>query len=81
MIKEKTSYTDDLPVNIRIVEIEEYPLHFHQDIEFVYVLRGDISLKCGYFTYHITEGTGMNFRDFLCFARVEFSEMILARYQ
>jgi len=56
MIKEKASYNDDLPVNIRIVEIEEYPLHFHQDIEFVYVLKGEINLKCGYFTYLITEG-------------------------
>ena len=56
MIKEKSSYADDLPVNIRIAEIEEYPLHFHQDIEFVYVLKGEINLKCGYFTYRITEG-------------------------
>lgn len=56
MIKEKSFYTDDLPVNIRIVEIDEYPLHFHQDIEFVFVLKGEINLKCGYFTYAITEG-------------------------
>ena len=56
MIKEKSSYADDLPVNIRIVEIDEYPLHFHQDIEFVFVLSGEINLKCGYFTYTITEG-------------------------
>jgi AraC-like DNA-binding protein len=57
MIKEKSSYADDLPVNIRIVEIDEYPLHFHQDIEFVIVLKGEINLKCGYFTYSITEGS------------------------
>lgn len=56
MIKEKSSYADDLPVNIRITEVEEYPLHFHQDIEFVYVLKGEVNLKCGYFTYRITEG-------------------------
>jgi AraC-like DNA-binding protein len=56
MIKEKSFYPDDLPVNIRIAEVEEYPLHFHQDIEFVYVLKGEINLKCGYFTYRITEG-------------------------
>lgn len=56
MIKEKSSYSNDLPVNIRIVEIEEYPLHFHQDIEFVYVLKGVINLKLGYFTYRLTEG-------------------------
>lgn len=57
MIKEKSSYADDLPVNIRIVEIDEYPLHFHQDIEFVFVLSGEINLKCGYFTYTINEGS------------------------
>jgi AraC-like DNA-binding protein len=56
MIKEKSSYADDLPVNIRIAEIEEYPLHFHQDVEFVYVLKGEINVKCGYFTYRINEG-------------------------
>lgn len=56
MIKEKSSYADDLPVNIRIAEIEEYPLHFHQDVEFVYVLKGEVNVKCGYFTYRITEG-------------------------
>ncbi len=57
MIKEKAAYADDLPVNIRIVEIDEYPLHFHQDIEFVFVLSGEINVKCGYFTYSIAEGS------------------------
>lgn len=56
MIKETSVYTNDFPVNIRIVKAEEYPLHFHQDIEFIYVLKGEINLKCGYFTYLLKEG-------------------------
>jgi len=56
MIKETSFYDNDFPVNIRIANVEEYPLHFHQDIEFIYVLKGEVNLKCGYFTYLLKEG-------------------------
>ncbi|HIV79572.1 MAG TPA: AraC family transcriptional regulator [Candidatus Avanaerovorax faecigallinarum] len=56
MLFERTAYEDDFPINIRIFEVDEYPVHYHQDIEFVYVLRGTILLKNGYYTYTLKEG-------------------------
>lgn len=56
MLFEKTTYQDDFPINIVIANIDEYPLHYHQDIEFVYVLKGEIRLKNGYCYYTLREG-------------------------
>ncbi len=28
------------PINIRIVKVTEYPVHYHQDVEIIYVLKG-----------------------------------------
>lgn len=56
MLFEKTTYQNDFPINIRIVNVEEYPFHYHQDVEFIYVLKGELLLKnvCHY--YHLKEG-------------------------
>lgn len=56
MLDEKTGYLDDMPVNIRIVHIENYPLHYHYDHEFIYVLRGYVTLKCGSSIYQMQQG-------------------------
>lgn len=56
MLYEKTAYLDDFPINIRIVRVEEYPIHYHQDVEFVYVLKGEIKLRNGYCNYLLKEG-------------------------
>lgn len=56
MLFEKTAYLDDFPINIRIAKVNEYPIHYHQDIEFVYVLRGEIWLKNGYCDYLLKDG-------------------------
>lgn len=56
MLLEKNSYPDDFPINIRIANIKEYPIHYHQDIEIVFVLKGEIKLKNGYCTYILKEG-------------------------
>lgn len=56
MLFEKITYQDDFPINIIIANIDEYPLHYHQDIEFVYVLKGEVSLKNGYCYYTLKEG-------------------------
>ena len=31
--------------------ITEYPIHFHDDMEVVYVLDGSVILRNGYYTY------------------------------
>ena len=56
MLFEKISYQDSFPINITIANIEEYPIHYHQDTEFVLVLKGEILLKNGYCTYTLKEG-------------------------
>jgi AraC-like DNA-binding protein len=56
MLEEKAGYLDDMPMNIRIVNIENYPLHYHNDHEFIYVLRGSVTLKCGSSIYRMQQG-------------------------
>lgn len=56
MLKEKSVYKDELPVNVVVANIEEYPIHFHDDMEVVYVLEGTIILRNGYYTYTLKQG-------------------------
>ncbi len=36
MLKEKIMYKDELPINVITANIEDYPIHFHDDMEMVY---------------------------------------------
>ena len=56
MLFEKITYQDDFPINITIANVKEYPIHYHQDTEFVLVLQGEVLLKNGYCTYTLHEG-------------------------
>ena len=56
MLKEKIYYKERLPVNILVANVKVYPIHFHNDIEVVYVLKGTITLKNGYCTYTLKQG-------------------------
>lgn len=56
MFYEKTIYEDDFPIHIQIAQIDEYPLHYHGDVEFVYVLSGGIKLTNGYCSYDLKAG-------------------------
>lgn len=56
MLKEKNIYKDELPVNVLTANIEEYPIHFHDDMEVVYVLEGSVVLRNGYYTYTLKQG-------------------------
>ena len=56
MLKEKILYRDELPINVITANIEEYPIHFHDDMEVVYVLDGTITLRNGYYTYNLKQG-------------------------
>ena len=56
MLLERLIYPDDFPMHICISTLEEDPIHYHTDIELVYVLRGEIELKNGYYTYHLHAG-------------------------
>ena len=56
MLKEKIVYKNELPVNVITANIQEYPIHFHDDMEVIYVLRGRIIMRNGYYTYTLKEG-------------------------
>ena len=56
MLKEKITYRDELPINVITANIQEYPIHFHDDMEVVYVLDGTITLRNGYYTYNLKQG-------------------------
>ena len=57
MLAEKIAYSNDFPINIKIGNITEYPLHYHQDIELVFVLKGEVELKNGCCAYTMVEGS------------------------
>jgi len=56
MLLETTAYEDDFPISIDILSIDEYPIHYHRDIEIIYVLKGNLQLRNGYCCYSLREG-------------------------
>ncbi|NLP31227.1 MAG: AraC family transcriptional regulator [Clostridiales bacterium] len=56
MLLEQTTYQDDFPINIRIAKVEEYPFHYHQDVDFIFVLKGEVHLKNVCHNYLLKEG-------------------------
>ena len=56
MLLERLYYPNDDPIRISIATLVDDPLHYHPDIEIVYVLNGEIDLKNGYYTYHLKAG-------------------------
>ena len=49
MLKEKNFYKDELPVNVVVGNIREYPIHFHDDIEIVSHLL--LNTLCKHFAF------------------------------
>ncbi len=56
MLLERLYYPNDYPIHITIATLVADPLHYHPDIELVYVLKGEIELKNGYYTYTLRSG-------------------------
>ena len=56
MLKEKIYYQEGLPVNCYVADIKDYPIHFHDDLEVVFVLDGSMALKNGYYSYVMNPG-------------------------
>lgn len=55
MRKEYVEYLKDLPINISLVNIEEYPFHWQNSIEILFVLKGTIQLGVETETYTLVE--------------------------
>lgn len=79
MLKEKIIYKDELPINVVTANIIEYPIHFHDDMEVVYVLSGSVILKNGYYTYTLKQGDIfiLNDRDMHSFENTGEDNMVM----
>lgn len=79
MLKEKIHYTHRLPLNVTVVNIKEYPIHFHDDLEIVFVLDGSVILKNGYYDYEMKAGDIfiLNDREIHSFTRTNEDNMVL----
>lgn len=44
MRKEYVEYIKDLPINIYLANIMEYPIHWYDAVEILFVLKGSIDL-------------------------------------
>ncbi|NLD20208.1 MAG: AraC family transcriptional regulator [Clostridiales bacterium] len=79
MLKEKIIYKNELPINVITAKIEEYPIHFHDDMEVVYVLDGSVVLRNGYYTYTLNQGDIfiLNDREMHSFERTEDDNMVM----
>ena len=56
MLKERIQYKRELPIDLLVADVEQYPLHFHEDCEIVYVMQGAVRLRDGYYDYDLTAG-------------------------
>ena len=56
MLKEKTVFKEELPIDVVVADIEEYPTHFHDNMEIIYVLDGTVKLKSGHYEYLLKKG-------------------------
>ena len=55
MRKEYITYPLDLPIKISYANIREYPIHWHNSIEILYVLKGSININIDTDTFEIRE--------------------------
>ncbi|MBW6408648.1 AraC family transcriptional regulator [Clostridium weizhouense] len=55
MRKEYISYEKNLPILISYVSIKEYPLHWHNSIEIIYVLKGNLNITIDTDNFELTE--------------------------
>jgi len=55
MRKEYISYIDDLSINISLESIDDYPIHWHNSIEIIFVLEGTINVLIESGSYEVEE--------------------------
>lgn len=79
MLKEKSIFREELPINVITAHIEEYPVHFHDDLEVVYVLEGSVGLKNGYYNYLLKQGDIfiLNDREIHSFTKTDEENMVM----
>jgi AraC-like DNA-binding protein len=83
MLKERIIFRDNLPVNLLVADIDSYPIHFHDELEVVFVLKGQILLRNGYYTYQLKPGDIfiLNDRELHSYTRVGDEENMVMMFQ
>ena len=56
MLKERTVFKEELPIDVVVADIEEYPTHFHDNMEIIYILDGTVMLRSGHYEYTLRKG-------------------------
>lgn len=56
MRREVINYIKNFPIDIRLMEIEEYPIHWHQTLEIFMVLKGSVNVSIESDEYELVEG-------------------------
>ena len=79
MLKEKIVFKEGLPLLACIANISDYPIHFHDEMEVVYVMSGRVGLKNGYYNYVLNQGDIflLNDREIHSFSSVDEDNMVL----
>lgn len=55
MRREYINYMPKIPINISFVSVNYYPIHWHDSIEIIFVLKGTIDVTIETQTYHVKE--------------------------
>jgi AraC-like DNA-binding protein len=56
-MKQIIQYEDELAVAVKVMEINTYPIHYHEDVQIIFVLEGELSLKLFYAKYRLQPGS------------------------
>ncbi|WP_410506218.1 helix-turn-helix domain-containing protein [Haloimpatiens sp. FM7315] len=56
MRREYVNYMTEIPINISMVNINNYPIHWHDSIEILFVLQGSIKVTIETEEYEVEEG-------------------------
>lgn len=55
MRREYISYNEKAPVNVSFMSIKDYPIHWHNSIEIIYVIKGTVEVYINSMKYQIHE--------------------------
>lgn len=55
MRREYINYMDNLPIKVELASIKEYPIHWHESIELLMVIKGNVNVTIESGTYTVRE--------------------------
>ena len=79
MRREYINYSNDLPIRITYSNIKNYPIHWHNSIEIIYILKGslDITIDTDKITLKEKEVETINVDECLSFYSNENAKVLI----